>query len=74
VPRMKSGDILFVVSVAGFALTLCYIVSMVVSFKAIRAADLASLLNARELYNKLHAVAKPLLERRKIPRTPTKAG
>jgi hypothetical protein len=57
---MKTEDLLMLVIVGGFALSVCYVASEVVSFKALKAMDLAALLRAHDLYKKLHAVTKPL--------------
>jgi hypothetical protein len=69
---MKSDDLLLVVIVAGAALTVWYVASEVVSFKALKAMDVALLLSARALYKRVHSVTKPLLERRKFPRATVK--
>jgi hypothetical protein len=58
---VKADSILMVVILGGFALTCWYMASEVISFKALKALDLAMLLGAKELYKKLHSVAKPLL-------------
>jgi hypothetical protein len=58
---MKIEDLLMIVIVGGFTLTVWYIAAEVVSFKVLRAVDLAALLSARELYKRLHSVTKPLI-------------
>jgi hypothetical protein len=69
---MKSDDLLLVVIVAGAALTVWYVASVIVSFKALKAMDRAALLSARALYKRIHSVTRPLLDRRKAPRGATK--
>jgi hypothetical protein len=57
---MKIEDLLMLLIVGGFTLTVWYIASEVVSFKDLKALDLAGLLSARELYKRVHSVTKPL--------------
>jgi hypothetical protein len=66
---MKPDELLMIVIMAGFALTSCYIVSEIVSFKVLKAMDLASLLRVRALYKRVHSATRPLLERRRFART-----
>jgi hypothetical protein len=57
---MKTEDLLMLVIIGGFALTVWYVASEVVSSKALKAVDLAALLSARELHKRFHSVTRPL--------------
>jgi hypothetical protein len=69
--KMRSDDLLMVMAVSGAALTCFYIVAECLSWKTVKAADLRSKLNLRELYKKLHAATKPLVNRAIRRKPPT---
>jgi hypothetical protein len=60
---MKTEDVLLIAVIAGFGLTCCYLVSEVLSWQTLKAADTRALLGVRQLYKRLHSATKPLLTR-----------
>jgi hypothetical protein len=67
---MKSEDALLVIVVLGMGLTCLYLINEFLLWQTIRAANHRGLIQARELYKKLHSATKPIVRawRRKPPR------
>ncbi len=67
---MKSEDALLVLVLFGMGLTCIYLLSVFLLWKRVKVANLRGLIQARELYKKLHTAAtKPIVLalRRKPP-------
>jgi hypothetical protein len=67
---MKSEDALLLIVVVGMGLTCLYLINEILLWQTIKVANHRGLIQARELYKKLHSAGKPIVLalRRRPPR------
>ncbi len=64
---MKTDDLLFVLVIAGIGLTCFHLINQVFHWQAVKAANHKALLQAQEMYRRLHTATRSIRGKRLAP-------